>query len=127
MRQVIWPLALLAFTGSPWSAKAADILLTCTIHSTFESTTKTVTQKLEINDARVLIDGEELTKDVTISAAAIIFKTRAELKGELVFESTTRIDRTSGEYVDRRSSPKWAAPVQWTGTCSKAEAPSVKF
>ena len=120
MREACYALAALLFVVSTKPASATEIYLVCNIHDQNRSWQT----KLEISDLRVVVDGEEKSREVTISDGAIVFKLQV---GNLLF--TMKIDRTTGAYLQevQNLAKGFEKTVDATGTCSKIEAPSKKL
>lgn len=106
---------------SAHASRAEDIFLTCRIKNLRG---ELHTEKVEISDGRIVMNGTEITRNITVTADTIVFNTKFELSGKVIAAYTTTISRVSGRY-EEQSLPDHQ--VTWSGSCDKAEPPVRKF
>jgi hypothetical protein len=117
MRTVLSSLGVLILMAILHQVAAEEIILRCIIH--LPSSDKTFMSHLEITDQRVIGDGTNITKDVTITEADITFRVNNYF---LDFLSDVKIDRASGAYTEIRTGRKSLAIInEWHGSCIKIE------
>jgi hypothetical protein len=120
MRRLPFSFSALILIGFLRQSAAEEIHLACKIR--LPGSEKTFMSNFEINEQRVIGDGTNITKDVTITENEITFRTNNFL---LNFLSDVKIERASGTYTETRSDRKTLAPInEWRGSCAKTEKPA---
>jgi hypothetical protein len=119
MKTAIGWIAAITLVGSTIQARAEAILLKCD--------DKNGVMYFDINDSRVIVNGERLVSvvqsTITISAHDISFE---QVAGGMM-RSVWRIDRSTGQYSLEVYLSGQLTGKRVTGSCEKDTRPSLKF